>query len=401
MHAYAIGVSAETFRRRLPAYRGKDWEAGIAFGGSPHFRKLWSWDEMQGLLLPQFSTYVPRARGHNIDPYNSGQGYYGANWGGYRPLALQDPGQITILGPGAPPPEGSPEYERDAAEVRVKGALRSLGDRFFPARTQHETHIGLFWAYDGARLIGTPPRLYNQIVRQVAIADGFNVAEMARLLALCNLAMADAAIVAWRAKYRYGVWRPVLGIPNHAHAPDQDWLPYGAPKTNPMRAAGAGRGSRNTAQALMGGGPPSRPSWPEDDRLSGPARRAKPLYRDAAFTPNFPAYPSGHATFGGACFTMLRLLRQERPRTRKNPDAIRGTFVSDELNGVTLDHATGRPRAHYPIGYRSLSDMIKDNDLSRIYLGVHWRFDCDGGSESGGRIAKAVYDAAYPSHEAY
>jgi hypothetical protein len=39
--------------------------------------------------------------------------------------------------------------------------------------------------------------------------------------------------------------------------------------------------------------------------------------------------------------------------------------------------------------------MIVDNDLSRIYLGVHWRFDCNRGSESGARIASAVHERAY------
>jgi vanadium chloroperoxidase len=36
-------------------------------------------------------------------------------------------------------------------------------------RTVDQTLIGIFWAYDGVAEIGTPPRLYNQIVREVAI----------------------------------------------------------------------------------------------------------------------------------------------------------------------------------------------------------------------------------------
>lgn len=64
-------------------------------------------------------------------------------------------------------------------------------------RTVDETIIGLYWAYDGAFNIGTPPRLYNQIVRQVAMAQGNTVAEKARLFALVNAAMGDAAILCW------------------------------------------------------------------------------------------------------------------------------------------------------------------------------------------------------------
>jgi membrane-associated phospholipid phosphatase len=395
MHAYTISVSNERFRKLVGAYNSKDWQAGIAFANAARFREHWSWDRMQQSLLPQYSTYIPRPRRHNVDPYNAGQGYYGAEWGSYKPLVLDGLRDVEALGPGAPPPEGSPEYERDLAEVRVKGALRSKSDRHFSARTRHETNVGLFWAYDGARLLGTPPRLYNQILRQIAISDELGVVEMARLFALCNLAMADASIVAWSAKYRYNVWRPVLGIPNHAHAPVSNWLPLGAPKTNPVRAVQGGIGPRQTAQSLMGSGS-IRPDQLSEDHDEPDLRRArktaKPFYRDAAFTPNFPAYPSGHATFGGACFTMLKLLRREQPLTRRNPGAIDGEFVSDELNGASIEHGFDETLPFYPIPYKSIDDLIKDNDLSRVYLGVHWRFDCDRGSESGARIARAIYD---------
>jgi membrane-associated phospholipid phosphatase len=326
-------------------------------------------------------------------------------WGGYRPLVLDGSRHVAALAPEAPPREGSPEYERDLAEVRVKGALNSKPDDHFAARTRRETNIGLFWAYDGARLIGTPPRLYNQIIRQIAVSDELNVAETARLFALCNLAMADASIVAWAAKYRYNIWRPVLGIQNHARAPLPDWQPLGSPKTNPMRAMqGNAQRSLETAHSIMGAG---ASALARHAQQNGEARDQghggkipKPLYRDAAFTPNFPSYPSGHATFGGACFNILKLFRGERPQTRKAPDVIRGQFISDELNGVSIDHFSGTARPLYPMTYGSIGELIRDNDLSRVYLGVHWRFDCNRGSESGSRIAQAMYENAYGRYDA-
>ena len=36
--------------------------------------------------------------------------------------------------------------------------------------------------------------------------------ELSRLLALVNVAMADAGIAVWESKYHYQVWRPVTGI---------------------------------------------------------------------------------------------------------------------------------------------------------------------------------------------
>jgi vanadium chloroperoxidase len=51
------------------------------------------------------------------------------------------------------------------------------------------------------------------------------------------------------------------------------------------------------------------------------------------------------------------------------------TFVSDELNGTNRDNkGTVRPKhsRSFPGG---LWQMIVENGLSRVYLGVHWIFD--------------------------
>jgi hypothetical protein len=403
MHSYRIGAARDAFQRLVGDHGGKDWQAGVAFAAAPEFRAMWTWDDMQPRLLPQFANYVPRPRQHNIDPFNAGQGSYGVSWGGHRPLVLAGR-QVAELAPEAPPPEGSPEYERDLAEVRIKGRLLSKGEGGIPARTVRETHIGLFWAYDGARLLGTPPRLFNQILRKIALDDEMDAPEMARLFALCNIAMADAGIVAWYGKYKYLVWRPVLGIQNHARRPDPDWRPFGSPRTNPPHfALGTDTRMCNTAQSLMGGGA-SVLAW----QLGMDERHGRPLrplageadYRQAAFTPNFPAYPSGHATFGAACFQMLKLVRRERPQPGEDPEHITGSFISEELNGISTDHFRNEPRPFVPIDYSSIDRMIEDNDIARVFLGVHWRFDCNRGSDSGRRIARAVYQQAYENEEA-
>jgi membrane-associated phospholipid phosphatase len=252
-----------------------------------------------------------------------------------------------------------------------------------------ENHLtGLFWAYDGARLIGTPPRLYNQIVRQIAIGDGMTPQELAHTLALCNLAMADAGIVAWRAKYHYNVARPVHWIRNAAATPS-DWRPYGAPRTN-EKSFGLGQNRETTpsTQNLLGAS--AAPATAEVAAADPELER----YRLGAFTPNFPAYPSGHATFGSACFRMLERIRETRPATAAEPDKInlRDPFVSDELNGVAIDNFKGERRDYVPRPYTSLAAMIADNNDSRLYLGVHWRFDSTNGSASGMAIADRMYD---------
>jgi vanadium chloroperoxidase len=212
----------------------------------------------------------------------------------------------------------------------------------YPLRTPEETLIGLFWAYDGAKGLGTPPRLYNQIVRKVADAQGNSVDDNARLFALVNAAMGDAGVLAWDEKYQHDFWRPILGIREHdvsigpggasgnALDPDGDpfWLPLGAPRTNT-----------------------DLPS----------------------FTPPFPAYPSGHATFGAAA---LQTVRRYYGVVNNGPDALLANleFVSDELNGITAAGGIVRPKhmRDFPGG---LWQMIEENGRSRVFLGVHWIFD--------------------------
>jgi hypothetical protein len=39
------------------------------------------------------------------------------------------------------------------------------------------------------------------------------------------------------------------------------------------------------------------------------------------------------------------------------------------------------------------AQAIEENDISRIYLGVHWLFDAEGGNKVGTAIADKVFEA--------
>jgi hypothetical protein len=200
--------------------------------------------------------------------------------------------------------------------------------------------------------------------------------------------MADAGIVCWEAKYRYQVWRPVIGIPNARFNPDPDWKPFGSPRTNPAQfSLGSDTQFRLTAQSMLGGG----------ERYASEPAKDVLTYHRACFTPNFPSYPSGHSTFGSACFNVLKKVRAENTATRPDPGRLDGShpFVSDELNGVSIDNFRNEPRPYLPINYTRIEQMIEDNNKSRVYLGVHWNFDCELGARSGAKVADAVYRTAY------
>jgi hypothetical protein len=225
-------------------------------------------------------------------------------------------------------------------------------------RTSEQTFIGIFWAYDGTPSLCAPPRLYNQIT--VNIADQRRVREFARLLALVNVAMADAAMTIWESKYYYDFWRPITGIR------ESD------PGTGPTEL---GDGNPDTA-----GDPTFTPLGAPASNLSGPD-----------FTPPFPAYPSGHAGFGGALFrTMCRFY---------GTDQIAFTFVSDEFNGQTRDN-DGTVRPYRPRSFSNLSQAEEENGQSRIYLGIHWTFDKTEAIALGRRVADYVFEHAFtPEHD--
>lgn len=64
-------------------------------------------------------------------------------------------------------------------------------------RTAEQTITGIFWGYDGSKNLGTPPRMYNQLARNIALKKKNDVHTNARMFALLNLALADAGIACW------------------------------------------------------------------------------------------------------------------------------------------------------------------------------------------------------------
>jgi hypothetical protein len=286
-----------------------------------------------------------------VDPLNPGQTPLGDDWYLVAPFVMTRANQFR-----SPPPPAINSAEYAAAYDQVK-MLGGDGVTTPTIRTNEQSMTGTFWAYDGTPSLCAPPRLYNQIVTRIATDRQLDVVELSRLLALTNVAMADAAIAIWESKYFYNFWRPVTGIR------ESD------PGTGP-----SGLGDDN---ALTIGDPTYTP-------LGAPASN------DAGtdFTPPFPAYPSGHAGFGGALFQTMRHFF--------GTDDIAFTFVSDEFNGVTVD-SQGNTRPLVPRSFTSLSQAEEENGQSRIYLGIHWEFDKSEGIVMGNRVADYVFENLYPS----
>ena len=150
--------------------------------------------------------------------------------------------------PAAPPALDSAAYTAAFNEAKELGSATSA------MRTADQADIARFWA-NGAGTATATGHL-NLLAQIVAEQQGNTLEENARLFAALNIAMADAVISCWDAKYEFSFWRPVTGIREAAN------------DGNPDTAADAG--------------------W-------------TPLL----VTPNFPAYTSGHSTVSGAAAAVL------------------------------------------------------------------------------------------------
>jgi membrane-associated phospholipid phosphatase len=191
-------------------------------------------------------------------------------WGSVRPWLLDRGSQFR---PPPPPAFASPAYVNALAEVR----------RISDTRTPEQLRITQYWA-DGAGT-ATPPGHWNAIAADLAERYHLDEERATQMFALLNMALMDAGIACWDAKYTY-------------------WL--------------------------------IRPS------------QADPLITTPVGLPNFPSYVSGHATFSGAAATLLG--------------------------------------AVFPSARRELQAMADEAAMSRLYGGIHYRFDNDQGLEVGRKI---------------
>lgn len=244
-----------------------------------------------------------------------------SGWGSIRPFTLDYGPEFR---PVPYPLLTSDDYRAAFDEVRNEGRNRN--------RSEETARIADFWSYDDR--LGTPVRLYNQHIREILTqrprpAAPTTLHTHARIFALVNLAMADAGIGCWDAKFAYNLWRPIHGI----RRADEDKNP----NTN------------------------ADPNWIPLGRPRGPVPNT---------TPPFPAYPSGHSSFGAAAFGMLRKVYGN--------DSTSFTLTSEELPGVERI-------------YNTFTQAINENGRSRIYLGVHWNFDDTRGRTLGQKVTDHIW----------
>lgn len=195
----------------LAARSGDGWDVTVAYAPSG----------AAGAWVPTPPAFAPAMVPH---------------WGKVTPFTLERSDQFR------PAPPSSPTSARHAADLRE---VLEMGGEASASRPPEATRAATFWTISAAQG-------WNPAARQVSTANRRGMGENARLLALLNVAMADALIACFDAKYTYNTWRPVTAIQAGVGPiePVPDWLPL-------------------------------------------------------LVTPPFPAYPSGHACAAGAAQEVL------------------------------------------------------------------------------------------------
>ena len=199
------------------------------------------------------------------------------------PWVIGAPGQFR---PAGPPALTSDRYAADFNETKTMGSLSSS------TRTPDQTIFAWFWASSTASYLWNNVAL-SLIDRTHRESDSDSqhrsaTLENARLLALLNLAIADAAIGCWEAKYTYVFWRPVTAIP------------LAATDSNPETTAD--------------------PTW-------------LPLFA----TPAHPEYPSGHSCVSGAAGVVLANYFGEGTRFRVTSDVMPGVVRQFDSFSAALE----------------------------------------------------------------
>ncbi len=256
------------------AEHSKSIERGIEWGQKVA-DAIWTWPSTDGFdtALPPFMGGAAAGEWRPTPP--------GFVPGLFHQLAITAPWVIEshsqFRSPG-PPALASPQYTTDYDETLSKGRKTSL------TRTADETTFSLFWASTN------PASYWDTVAISLASEQHFKMSKTSRILAHLNLALADAAIGCWEAKYTYNFWRPVTAIP------------LGGTDGNPDTAAD--------------------PTW-------------EPLIG----TPGFPEYPSGHSCVSGAAG------RNPDPLLWRYP-AWGDTAVSESYGGFGRGKERARVRRH-------------------------------------------------------
>jgi hypothetical protein len=213
-----------------------------------------------------------------------------STWSTLRPFALASPSQFR---PGPPPSLKSREWAADYNEIK------EIGSKTSTRRSVAQTETARFWLMTG-------PQAYHPLARQMIDERHLSLIDSARFMALYAVALTDAYIAVFDAKYHYEFWRPVTAIRNA-------------------------------------------------DLNGNPATERDPNWQALDDTPLHPEYPCAHCIESGAARAILASLGEPMPElSLTSPTAPGVTHHWSDLDQLTTEVANARVWAgfHYRFSAR-------------------------------------------------
>jgi PAP2 superfamily protein len=228
-------------------------ESGIAWGQTVA-EQIWAWRK-NDLANPSMLSFTGDAAAGDWRPTPNAPVSETSTSGpmaGYPQFVFMTPWAIQTdsqFRPGGPPALTSSRYAQDFNETKTMGSYSST------ARTADQTIYSLFWvvsstyAFNGAAVSLIEDRDRDEVSERDRDDEWRpnrhdRLLENARLLASLDVAMADAAIGCWDAKYAYHFWRPITAIREAASdgnpltTPDPNWAPMFATPAHPDYPSG-------------------------------------------------------------------------------------------------------------------------------------------------------------------
>jgi membrane-associated phospholipid phosphatase len=220
------------------------------------------------------------------------------NWGSVTPFVLSSGRQFR---PAPPAPITSLAYARALNQVK------SLGQDTSTTRTADETTQAQFW---GAAPIWN---VWNEVTQKLAVSQHASLQRTVTVFENLDLALADATIGLYDAKYHYLVWRPVTAI-------------------------------------QLG------------NTIGNPAITGNPTWNPLAVTAADPSYPGAHATISQTAATVLSAFFGNRQQLIVSSDGAPGVTRSFGSFQAAADEAT---LSRIFAGQHTMIDLVAGQQLGR------------------------------------
>jgi hypothetical protein len=162
--------------------------------------------------------------------------------GEWRPWVLAHGGEVE---PPEPVPYDSPSFRKEVEEVKA------VADSLTPAQKA----IADVWNLDRGTV--TPAGVWNLKAAQLSEEEKLSPSETVRLFAALNVAMTDAFIACWHAKYKWWTIRPISVIRDRH---DPDFLSYLITPSFPSYVSGHASAS-GAAEVVLARFFPGRAGW--------------------------------------------------------------------------------------------------------------------------------------------